>query len=123
MTTPECPLCGNPLHLYEIYGSGEWFKSPGCKKCKWRITALFTSAEDAWDAAKDFISLLPIAVRLHYHDELYVDGHPEPVKFIAIQPNTTSLLLVEDSDGKTFWTADHNVDQWPWEEWTGRRAR
>lgn len=69
------------------------------------------------------VSLFPVAARLRYGDELYVDGHPEPVKLIAVQPKPAGVLLVEGSDGKPFWTAEHNVGKWPWEDWTERRNR
>lgn len=124
MTTPKCPICGTGIavshnEFYEANSRCD-FVHACCYQCGWRTIGEESSEEEAIRVAEEFVDRFTIAARLHYHDELYVDGHPEPVKLIAIQPNTTSLLLVEGSDGKLFWTAEHNVDKWPWEEWPGR---
>lgn len=125
MTTPKCPLCGTPLKPirgYDVQGiTTDWVA--GCYNCFFQSSHFWKTKKACLEDMDRLVSLFPIAARLHYHDELYVDGHSEPVKFIAIQPNTTSLLLVEGSDGKLFWTADHNVDKWPWEEYPGRIYR
>lgn len=125
MTTPKCPLCGALLKAirgYDVQGiTTDWVA--GCYNCFFQSSHFWKTKKACVGDMDRLVSLFPVAARLRYGDELYVDGHPEPVKLIAVQPKPAGVLLVERSDGKPFWTAEHNVDKWPWEDWTERRNR